>query len=187
MPRAVSEPGTAQLFPPGVLSLGAALPRCKIPNKQTANVFKQICSDQLFNTASNLAITLHNFASVYKAKRDKSASSPIHFFPPAAFLHLAPFLINPLLLHQVPVGVGQASVVGESSQTLLLQNGRCCVTFMAGKAINYSRVICKHIKEDLCYNTALFPFTCLTVTHVKLTDLLQQGEAGKGKAITTSQ
>lgn len=60
--------------------------------------------------------------------------------------YLASLLVNPLLLHKISVGVGEASVIGQCSQTLLLQSGRCGVTLVSGKAINYPRVICKHIK-----------------------------------------
>jgi len=102
------------------------------------------------------------------------------------FCYLASFLINPLLLYEISVGVSEASVIGKCGKTLLLQNGCCCVTFMTRKAINYSRVICKYIKTDLCYNTTLFPFTCLTVTPVKQIDLFQVGEAGKCNAIVNA-
>lgn len=65
------------------------------------------------------------------------------------FPHLASLLINPLLLHQIPVGVGEAGVVGQGSQPLLLQDGCCGVTLVPGKAIDYPRVICKQIGKEI--------------------------------------
>ena len=52
------KPCTAQFLPPGASYLGAALQSliCKAPTEKMANVFWQICSDRLFNTASDLAI-----------------------------------------------------------------------------------------------------------------------------------
>lgn len=68
---------------------------------------------------------------------------------PLFFLHLAPLLIHPLLLHKVPVGVGEAGVVGQGSQPLLLQDGCCGVTLVPGQAVDYPRVICKQMGKEI--------------------------------------
>lgn len=104
---------------------------------------QQVCWDQLFNTAFGD----NNSPIISQAKRDKVprfSSLFLLFFP-----HLASLLINPLLLHKIPVGIGEAGVVGQGSQPLLLQDGCCGVTLVPGKAIDDARVICKDMQKQI--------------------------------------
>lgn len=106
---------------------------------------------------------LHNFPFIPSPREIKVPTFSSLFLPVS--LHLASLLINPLLLHEIPVGVGEASVVGQGSQPLLLQDGCCGVTLVPGKAIDYPRVICKSMAKEISAAVqfySLFPLNSQT-------------------------
>lgn len=145
------KPCTAQLLPAGVV-LQPLIHR-------TPSDRWQLCPAGLLGSViqycKHLLITPHNFPITSQAKRDRSAQISLPF--PPGFPHLASLLVNPLLLHKVPVGVGEAGVVGQGSQPLLLQDGCGGVALVPGQAVDYPRVICQQGKRSLNCNSALFP------------------------------